>query len=240
MGAGRVQGSGARDGPRTYVRGHLAPPLRLGAVAALAAGAALVEDGAGQEQCQSGQDDHVDPPVVIRRAGVYRDCDGVLRRLAGRYGRAVEMPAELRGELDAMFRSGGLGGMLGFRLVDWAPGRAVVELRPTAAITNITGSVHGGVLYTMADSAFEVACNSYGRVCVALDVSVHHATPAPVGQPLVAEAVEVTRSARVASYRITATGADGEVRAWYQATAYRTSRWHLGDDRWPATWRAAH
>jgi hypothetical protein len=54
------------------------------------------------------------------------------------------------------------------------------------------------------------------------------------------EAVEVTRSARVASYRITATGADGEVRAWYQATAYRTSRWHLGEDRWPATWRAAH
>ena len=150
------------------------------------------------------------------------------------------MPAELRGGLDAMFRSGGLGRTLGFRLVDWAPGRAVVELRPTASIANITGSVHGGVLYTVADSAFEVACNSYGRVCVALDVSAHHATAAPVGQPVVAEAVEVTRSARVASYRITATGADGEVRAWYQATAYRTSRWHLGEDRWPATWRAAH
>jgi acyl-CoA thioesterase len=146
----------------------------------------------------------------------------------------------LRGELDAMFRSGGLGGMLGFRLVDWAPGRAAVELRPTAVIANITGSVHGGVLYTVADSAFEVACNSYGRVCVALDVSVHHATAAQVGQPIIAEAVEVTRSARVASYRITATDADGEVRAWYQATAYRTSRWHLGEDRWPATWRAAH
>jgi acyl-CoA thioesterase len=150
------------------------------------------------------------------------------------------MPAALRGELDAMFRAGGLGRMLGFVLVDWGPGRAVVELRPTAAIANITGSVHGGVLYTVADSAFEIACNSYGRVCVALDVSVHHASAAPVGQPVVAEAIEVSRSSRIASYRITATGADGEVRAWYQATAYRTSRWHFGEDRWPDTWRAAH
>jgi acyl-CoA thioesterase len=150
------------------------------------------------------------------------------------------MPGRLRAELDAMFRGGGLGGMLGFGLVEWGAGRAVVGLRPTEAVANITGSVHGGVLYTLADSAFEVACNSYGRLCVALDVSVHHASAAPVGQPVVAEAIEVSRSARVASYRITATGAGGEVHAWYQATAYRTSRWHFGAERWPEAWRAAY
>jgi acyl-CoA thioesterase len=142
--------------------------------------------------------------------------------------------------LDEVFRSGGLGGLLGFELVEWGPGRAVVELRPTAAVANITGSVHGGVLYTLADSAFEVACNSYGRVCVALDVSVHHASAAPVGEVVTAAAVEVSRSARVASYRITVAGAGGAVRAWYQATAYRTSRWHFGAERWPADWRETH
>jgi acyl-CoA thioesterase len=150
------------------------------------------------------------------------------------------MPEQLRDELDGMFRSGGLGDLLGFRLVEWSPGRAAVELRTTASLANITGSVHGGVLYTVADSAFEVACNSYGRVCVALDMSVHHASAVPLGQPVVAEAIEVSRSARIASYRITATGPDGEVRAWYQATAYRTSRWHFGEDRWPEAWRATH
>ena len=155
-------------------------------------------------------------------------------------GTAAGMPAELRDELDRVFRGGQIGGMLGFELVEWGPGRAVVELRPTAAVANITGSVHGGVLYTLADSAFEVACNSYGRLCVALDVSVHHASAAPVDDPAVAEAVEVSRSARVASYRIMVSGAGGEVRAWYQATAYRTSRWHLGAERWPEDWRAAH
>jgi acyl-CoA thioesterase len=181
----------------------------------------------------------ISTPVVIRTRRVY-GLGRVVTTSDGRYGRVVEMPGGARGALDAMFRGGGLGGMLGFRLLEWGPGRAVVELRPSDEVANITGSVHGGVLYTLADSAFEVACNSYGRVCVALDVSVHHASAAPVDEPVVAEAVEVSRSARIALYRITATGAGGEVRAWYQATAYRTSRWHLGAERWPDDWRATY
>jgi acyl-CoA thioesterase len=107
-------------------------------------------------------------------------------------------------------------------------------------VVNIAGSVHGGVLYTLADTAFEVACNSYRRICVALDVSAHHASAAPLGEPVTAEAVAVSRSTRVASYRITASGPGGEVRARCLATAYRTSRWHPGESRWTQDWRTAH
>lgn len=149
----------------------------------------------------------------------------------------VRMPAAARGELDRLFRDGGL---LGVELLEWAPGTAGFRLDPTPAVGNIAGSVHGGALYTLADSAFEVACNSYGRICAALDVTVHHASAAPLDEPVVAEAVEVSRSKHVASYRITATGSDGSVRAWYLATTYRTSRWHLGAERWPQAWRDAH
>jgi acyl-CoA thioesterase len=151
-----------------------------------------------------------------------------------------ELPADLRDQLDAVFRAAPLAGLLGLTLLAWSPGRAQVLLRPSPAMGNIAGSVHGGVLYALADAAFEVACNSYGRLCVALDVTAHHASAAPLDEPVTADAVEVSRSARVASYRITATGAGGDVRAWYLATAYRTSRWHLGADRWPPSWRDAH
>lgn len=75
---------------------------------------------------------------------------------------------------------------------------------------------------------------------MALDVAAHHSSAAPLGETVVAEAVEVSRSVRVASYRITATGAGGDLRAWYLATAYRTSRWHFGADRWPQAWRDTH
>lgn len=152
----------------------------------------------------------------------------------------ADLPTSVRAELDGLFRAGPVAGLLGLTLVDWAPGWATVRLDPTPSVANVAGSVNGGVLYTLADSAFEVACNSYGRICLALDVTVHHASAAPLGEPVAAEAVEVSRSARVASYRITATGAGGEVRSWYLATAYRTSRWHLGEHRWPPDWRAAH
>ena len=150
------------------------------------------------------------------------------------------MNEELRASLDAVFRGGALTRTLGITLVDWAPGRATARLDPRPAVANIAGSVHGGVLYTLADYAFEVACNSYGRLCVALDVSAHHASAAPLSEPVTASAVEISRSARVASYRVTATAPTGEVRAVYQATAYRTSRWHLGESAWPAPWRATH
>jgi acyl-CoA thioesterase len=156
------------------------------------------------------------------------------------YAAPGEMPAATRTELDRIFRAGGVGDLVGLRLLDWGPGTARFVLEPRPELANIAGSVHGGALYTLADSAFEVACNSYGRICVALDVTAHHASAAPLGEPVTAEAVEVSRSARVASYRITATGASGAVRAWYLATAYRTSRWHLGADRWPQAWRDTH
>jgi acyl-CoA thioesterase len=151
-----------------------------------------------------------------------------------------ELSPAVQAELDQLFRAGGVSDLLGVRLLDWRPGRARFVLEPSPDLANIAGSVHGGALYTLADSAFQVACNSYGRICVALDVTVHHASAAPLDEPVTAEAVEVSRSARIASYRITATGAGGAVRAWYLATAYRTSRWHLGADRWPQAWRDAY
>ena len=151
----------------------------------------------------------------------------------------VDIPAAMRAELDGLFRAGTVHELLGLTLLDWSPGRARVRLEPTPEVANVAGSVHGGVLYTLADAAFEVACNSYGRICVALDVTAHHASAAPLDETVTAEAVEVSRSARVASYRISAVGAAGDLRAWYLATAYRTSRWHFGADRWPKPWRDA-
>ncbi len=102
------------------------------------------------------------------------------------------------------------------------------------------GFVHGSVLFALADTAFEVACNSHGRVSVGLDVSVHYAAPVRPGETLVADAVEETRSRRIGSYRVEVRGEDGLVRCTALAVAFRTDRWHLGEDEWPPEWRNAH
>jgi acyl-CoA thioesterase len=150
----------------------------------------------------------------------------------------VELPADLRSRLDPVLRDIAFARLVGVEVVGWEPGRARTRLVPGPDVANIHGGVHGGALFALADAAFEVACNSYGRVCVGLDVSIHYAAPARAGETLLAEAVEASRSRRVASYRVEVRGDNGVTRCTVLAVAFRTDRWHLGVDAWPADWRA--
>ena len=143
-------------------------------------------------------------------------------------------------ELDALLRESPLLGYMDIEIVSWLPGSATVRMTPSKEQANLAGTVHGGVLFTLADAAFEVACNSHGRVCLALETACHYSRPAEVGETLTAGASEVARTRRTASYRVDVRSADGELVAWYMALAYRTDRWHLGEERWPEAWRAAH
>ena len=129
---------------------------------------------------------------------------------------------------------------LGIELVSWLPGSATVRMTPSPDHSNLAGTVHGGILFALADAAFEVACNSYGRLAVALETSCHYSRPAKAGEPITAGADEVARSRRTASYKIDVRSADGELLSWYMCLAYRTDKWHLGEERWPEEWRAAH
>jgi acyl-CoA thioesterase len=147
----------------------------------------------------------------------------------------------LRDALDARFRGNPFLGHLGVELLDWGPGWARARLAPAPHLRNLVGTVHGGAIASMADAAFEVACNGYGRVCVALDLSTHFAAAADAGEALVAEAEEASRGRRTASYRITVRGeASSTPVAHVLAVAYRTARWHGGEDAYPESWRAAH
>jgi acyl-CoA thioesterase len=150
------------------------------------------------------------------------------------------LPERLRERLDPVLRDSAYARLLGSELVRWEPGSATTRLVPDERLTNVHGTVHGGAVFALADAAFEVACNGYGRVCVGLDVSIHYAAPAGAGKPLVAEAVEASRSRRAASYRVEVRADDGAVRAVVLATAFRTEHWHLGEDAWPEEWRGRY
>jgi acyl-CoA thioesterase len=84
-------------------------------------------------------------------------------------------------------------------------------------------NVHGGVLFSAADSAFAFACNSHGRITVALDVSITFTRPAKVGDKLTVEAKEVYLGNKTSVYDIRTTQSTGELVALFKGTAYRTS-----------------
>jgi acyl-CoA thioesterase len=141
-----------------------------------------------------------------------------------------------------LFRRDSLARLLGVELVDWDGGQARLRWMAGPDHCNFVGGVHGGALFSLADTGLAVASNSWGRVCVALSVEAQFLAPAPKGEPLLARARERSRSRRTASYLIeVVTEADQEtLLATFQAMAFRTDRWHLGPGAWADEWKVAH
>ncbi|MBO6868784.1 MAG: hotdog fold thioesterase, partial [Thalassococcus sp.] len=73
---------------------------------------------------------------------------------------------------------------LGMELASVGPGEAVIEMVVTERMTNGHGTAHGGYLFTLADSAFAFACNTYNQATVAQHCSVTYITPGALGDRL--------------------------------------------------------
>jgi acyl-CoA thioesterase len=84
--------------------------------------------------------------------------------------------------------------------------------------------IHGGVVFAASDSAFAFACNSHGRIAVALDVSITFTRSATTGDTLFVEARELHLGHKTSVYELKTTNEAGELVAVFKGTAYRTSR----------------
>lgn len=113
---------------------------------------------------------------------------------------------------------------LGLRIDESGPGICKLHFRITDQMLNGFGIVHGGVLFSAADSAFAFACNSHGILTVALDVSITFTRPAKSGDLLFVEARELHLGNKTGLYEVRVTNEAGELTALFKGTAYRTSR----------------
>ena len=105
---------------------------------------------------------------------------------------------------------------LGMELASVGPGEAVIEMVVTERMTNGHGTAHGGYLFTLADSAFAFACNTYNQATVAQHCSVTYITPGALGDHLTAHAHEISRKGRSGIYDVTITRQDGTVIAEFR------------------------
>jgi acyl-CoA thioesterase len=109
---------------------------------------------------------------------------------------------------DTMWASDSASRGLGMEIVAVGPGTATLAMTVTETMTNGHETAHGGFIFSLADSAFAFACNSYGVVTVAAHCSITFIRPGRRGDRLVAEAREVSRSGRSGIYdvRVSAAG----------------------------------
>lgn len=98
---------------------------------------------------------------------------------------------------------------LGITLDSVGPGRATMSFEVQDHHLNGHDICHGGYIFTLADSTFAFACNSYNQVTVAQENQITFLSPGRGGERLTAHAQETARAGRSGVYDVTVTGEDG-------------------------------
>lgn len=110
---------------------------------------------------------------------------------------------------------------LGMTLVSVAPGQAVMRMTVRSDMVNGHHICHGGLIFTLADSAFAYACNSYNLNTVASACSIDFLAPAREGDVLEATAVERSTSGRTGVYDIEVKVLGANTVALFRGKSYR-------------------
>lgn len=122
-----------------------------------------------------------------------------------------------------MLRHDRASGHLGITIESVDEGHAVLAMTVRNEMLNGLDILHGGVTFTLADSAFAFACNSRNRKTVALNCTVSFVAAAREGDVLTATAREVSLSGRTGIYDVSVRNQKDELIAEFRGTSYGTS-----------------
>jgi acyl-CoA thioesterase len=105
---------------------------------------------------------------------------------------------------------------MGIKLLEVRPGYARMQMVVREDMVNIHGTAHGGMVFTLADSAFGYACNTHNKVAVASGCSIDFLRPAHLGDILTAAAVEQAIIGRNGVYDVRIENNKGELVALFR------------------------
>ena len=105
-------------------------------------------------------------------------------------------------------------------LVEIDRGSAAVRMDVRKESLNFNGTCHGGAIFALADCAFGVASNSYGTLAAGIDVHITYNAAARLGDTLTATAHEVSRSRKIAVYKIDVKGNEAGHISSFTGTVY--------------------
>ncbi|MEI6741280.1 MAG: hotdog fold thioesterase [Gemmatimonadaceae bacterium] len=124
---------------------------------------------------------------------------------------------------------------LGVEVLEAEVGRSVLRMTVREEMVNGFGTAHGGIVFSLADSAFAFAINSAGTLSVAIDCTVNFPVAVRPGDVLTVEAHEDSSTNRLAFCVATVRNQRDETVAHFRGTGYRTTRPHVPDDLTPRT-----
>ena len=113
---------------------------------------------------------------------------------------------------------------LGIEVIEIKEGYSKIKMTIRNEMINGLGIIHGGVTFSMADSAFAFACNNRNVLSVALDTSINFIKPVYVNDVLIAEAKEIHNGKSTGLYHISISNQHDHVVAVFKGTCYRTHK----------------
>jgi acyl-CoA thioesterase len=113
---------------------------------------------------------------------------------------------------------------LGIERLSVEPGKCILRLRIRKEMLNGFAIAHGGITYSLADSALAFAANGHGIRSVSVETSISHTEPLMEGDEVTAVAEEMNRSNRIAIYQVKMNNQHGRIVALFKGTVYRTGK----------------
>jgi len=113
---------------------------------------------------------------------------------------------------------------LGIEVLQVHEGYSRIRMKLRDEMINGFGIIHGGIAFSLADSAFAFACNNRNNLSVALDTSITFTKATKPGDELVAEAKELHNGRSTGLYLITITNQHNEQVALFKGTCFRTGK----------------
>jgi acyl-CoA thioesterase len=113
---------------------------------------------------------------------------------------------------------------LGIEVLEVKEGYSRIKMTVRPEMINGFGIVHGGIAFSLADSAFAFACNNRNNISVALDTAINFTKPVHPGDVLTAETREIHNGKSTGLYHITVTNQRDHIVAVFKGTCFRTNK----------------
>ena len=110
---------------------------------------------------------------------------------------------------------------LGIDIIEAEPGFCKLKMMVRPEMCNGFGIAHGGIAYSLADTALAFASNAHGRKAVSIETSISHIKPIQVGEILLATATEKHISNKIAIYEISIVNQNETITALFKGTVFR-------------------
>lgn len=126
--------------------------------------------------------------------------------------------------VDKMMRDDLFSQWLGIEVIEIREGYSKIKMTVREEMINGFGIVHGGIAFSLSDSAFAFACNNRNNLSVALDTAINFTKPVHPGDVLTAEAKELHNGKSTGLYHITVINQRDHTVALFKGTCFRTAK----------------